>query len=212
MSVLNELASAKGRRDEKPNQELAARLAAGKDPKDIHVIAEAAANHPDKKIQSDCIKTLYEIGYIDPQLIARYTVMFLDLTQSHNNRLVWGAMMALALVTPLQPEVVFQNVDQLIAVIEKGSVITVDNGVKVLACLARFGGKHEKRTLPFLLKHLRNCRPKEVPQHSESISIAINTHNRDAFLGILSRRLDDLTAIQKKRVEKVIRNAKSLTG
>ena len=60
MSLLNRLASSLGRRDEIPNQELARDLAAKKDSKGIHEIAENLWSK-DRHIQAYCIKVLYEI-------------------------------------------------------------------------------------------------------------------------------------------------------
>ena len=69
MSIITSLASSLGRRDEVPNQELARALAAKKDKAGIREIAENLWNK-DKNIQADCIKVLYEIGYIEPKLVA----------------------------------------------------------------------------------------------------------------------------------------------
>ena len=95
MSALNRLASSLGRRDEVPNQELARDLAARKDKAGIREIAENLWNK-DKNIQADCIKVLYEVGYLEPKLIADYAEDFVKLLRSKNNRLVWGGMTALA--------------------------------------------------------------------------------------------------------------------
>ena len=89
MSVITRLAFALGRRDDVPNQELAKELAVARA---VDGVRELVANlqHPDRNIQSDCIKVLYEIGYIAPELIAEYVEEFLALLKSKNNRLVWG--------------------------------------------------------------------------------------------------------------------------
>src|SRR5512147_2818588 len=97
MSVLDKLAHSLGRRDEVPNQELARDLAARKDKAGIHEIAENLWNK-DRNIQADCIKVLYEVGYMEPKLIADYAEDFAKLLRSKNNRLVWGGMTALAAV------------------------------------------------------------------------------------------------------------------
>ena len=87
MSVLDRIAFFLGRRDEIPNQELAAALALNKDSKGIR---ELAANlwHDNPQVQSDCLKVLYEIGYLDPALIVDWIGDFIKLLDSKNNRLV----------------------------------------------------------------------------------------------------------------------------
>ena len=54
------------------------------------------------KIASDCIKTLYEVGYLKPELIAPYVGDFLKLIKSRENRLVWGGMLALSTIAALK--------------------------------------------------------------------------------------------------------------
>ena len=101
-SKISVLASSSlGRRDEVPNQELARDLATKKDKAGIREIAENLWNK-DKNIQADCIKVLYEIGYLEPKLIADYAEDFVKLLKSKNNRLVWGGMTALAEVAKVE--------------------------------------------------------------------------------------------------------------
>ena len=166
MSVLNRLAHSLGRRDEVPNQELARELAAKKDKKGISEIAENLWNK-DKNIQADCIKVLYEVGFIEPKLIVDYTEDFVKCLRNKNNRLAWGGMTALAEVAKANPEAVFKNLDSIKKAKETGSVITVDNAISTLAWTAAGNKKYNETIFPYMLKHLSSCRPKEVPQHSE---------------------------------------------
>src|ERR687888_2794867 len=97
MPVVSQLASSLGRRDEVPNQELARHLVEQRDKTAIQEIVENLCSK-DKNIQADCIKVLYEIGSVEPNLIADYAEDFVKLLRSKNNRLVWGGMTALAAV------------------------------------------------------------------------------------------------------------------
>src|SRR5262245_25358835 len=94
MSVLEELASALGRRDEVPNQELAAAIVRAKNKAAVAELVENLGNK-NKAIQSDCIKVLYEVGEREPKLIAAHAAAFGELLASKQQRLVWGAMTAL---------------------------------------------------------------------------------------------------------------------
>ena len=95
MSVLNRIAYFQDRRDEAPNQALARELAERHDSAGIREIAQNLWNEQ-AGIQSDCVKVLYEVGALEPRLIAGYAGDFLKLLQSRNNRLVWGGTPALA--------------------------------------------------------------------------------------------------------------------
>ena len=206
MSVLNRIAHFQNRRDEVPNQELARDLAEWKDRDGICEIAENLWNK-DKNIQADCIKVLYEIGYIDPSLIADYTEDYLKLLKSRNNRLVWGGMIALSTVATLKAEVIFAHLQEVYRAIEGGSVITVDGGILTLAAVAAAREEYRKAIFPFLLNHLQTCRPKDVPQHSEKSLPAVDASNKNDFIAVLEKRIDDLTDTQAKRVKKVIQEA-----
>jgi len=202
MSVLNKIAYLQNRRDEILNQELARELAESKDIAGIKEIAENLFNK-DKNISSDCLKVLYEIGYINSELIADFAPDFIKLLRSKNNRLVWGAMIALANIAQIMADELYKDLDSIYAAISEGSVITIDNGIKVLAGIASKKEEYSNAIFPFLLNHLKTCRSKEVGQHSESIFIAVNSQNKEAFLEVLKGRELSLTNSQLARVKKV---------
>jgi len=209
MSVLDKLAHSLGRRDEVPNQELARDLAAKKDKKGIREIAENLWNK-NKNIQADCIKVLYEVGYIEPKLIVDYTEDFVKCLRNKNNRLAWGGMTALAEVAKANPDVVFKHLDAIKKAKETGSVITVDNAISTLAWTAAGNKQYNEAIFPYLLKHLSFCRPKEVPQHSEKTLPAVNASNKADFIKVLEKRTEDLSSGGLTRVKKVIKQAANL--
>jgi len=209
VSILNQLAHSLGRRDEVPNQELARDLAAKKDKKRILEIAENLWNK-DKNIQADCIKVLYEVGVIEPKLIADYTDDFVKCLRSKNNRLAWGGMTALAEVAKANPDAVFKHLDAIKKAKETGSVITVDNAISTLAYTAAGNKKYNEVIFPYLIKHLSGCRPKEVPQHSEKTLPAVNTSNKTDFIKVLEKRMEDLSGGGLTRVKKVVKQATNL--
>src|SRR6266545_2028140 len=206
MSVLDQLASSLSRRDEVPNQELARDLAAKQNKTGIHEIAENLWNK-DKNIQADCIKVLYEVGTIEPRLIADYTDDFVRLLRSKNNRLVWGGMTALTEVAKSNPDAVFKHLEEIKKAKETGSVITVDNAISALAYTASAHDRYNKIIFPYLLKHLSSCRPKEVPQHVEKTLPAVNSSNKEEFISILEKRMEDLSGTGLGRVKKIVKQA-----
>ena len=204
MSALQRIAYYQDRRDEVPNQELAKELAARKDRKGIQEIAANLWNE-NSQIQSDCLKVLYEIGYLEPKLVAPYVDDFLKLLHSRNNRLVWGAMIALSTVADLKADAIYPHVEEIEQVMDQGSVITKDNGVRVLALVAAQKAAYSKEIFPYLLHHLETCRPKDVPQHAEKAAVAVNVRNKQQFIAVLEKRLVDLSGAQAARVKKVIK-------
>ena len=203
MSVLSKIAYFQNRRDEIPNQELAQKLAAAKDRKGIREIAENLWNE-NPQVQSDCLKVLYEIGFLQPDLITDYVGDFLKLLRSKNNRLVWGSMIALSTVAEIKADEIFLRAKEIKQALANGSVITLDNGIKTLAIVAAKKTAYQKQLLPVLLKYLAACRPKDIPQYAEKILVAVNNGNKKALLKILNERLVDLKPSQLPRVKKII--------
>ncbi len=206
MSVLQQLACALGRRDELPNQELGRKLAAAHDSNGVGELAENLSNK-DGAIQADCIKVLYEVGYLEPELIAPYALDFLKLLKSRNNRLVWGGMIALSTVAVLAADVLYPHWSDIRRAMEFGSVITKDAGVLTLARVASASATYEREIFPCLLEHLRTCRPKDVPQHSEKTLPAVTADNKAAFIAVLEKRLEDMQGAGAARLKRVIRQA-----
>jgi hypothetical protein len=206
MPALKRIAHFQNRRDEVPNQELARELASKKDGAGVREIARNLWNK-DKGIQADCVKVLYEVGYINPDLVAEYAEDFVKLLKSKNNRLVWGGMIALSTVADRKPEVVLAHLAEIEKAMDEGSVITMDNGVATLARAASKSAKCNKAMFPYLLNHLKNCRAKEVAQHSEKTLPAVNASNKAQFVRVLKTRMGDLSGAGLARVKRVIKEA-----
>jgi hypothetical protein len=204
MSALEKIAYYQNRRDEVPNQALARELAEAREASTIDEIASNLWNK-NQNIRSDCLKVLYEIGYLDPVLIRGYVGDFLKLLKDKNNRMVWGAMIALGCIADRRPNEIWQQIDDVIYVLEHGSVITVLWGVRVLAKVAAKSPESHQRILPVLFTCLRTCISRDMPTHAESMLCAIDEASQVEFISILSARKLELAPAGQKRLEKVLK-------
>ena len=204
--MIEKLAYSLGRNDEQPNIDLAKELAETKNKKGIKEIVDGL-NDRTEQIANDCIKVLYELGGMSPELISDYAENFIKLLKSKNNRLVWGSMTALSKIASLNPEPIYNSFDTIVEVYEKGSVITIDNSISVFAELVKAGKKYEGKVFPVIIHHLEKCRPKEVGQHAERAFVCINSNNAKEFRETLLKRRDELTDAQKKRVDKLLKQS-----
>jgi hypothetical protein len=202
--MLERIASRLGRNDDEPNIDLAKDLAARMDAKGVAEIA-AGLGSKDAAVASDCVKVLYEVGYREPGLIAGYADTFVALLSSRNNRLVWGAAIALGRVAPLARDALLAGFDSISRAYQAGSVITRDNCVGVFAGIASGGGRYEERAFPLILRHLETCRPKELGQHAERAFPCVNEGNSGKFAAVLRARYDSLADPQKKRVDALLK-------
>jgi hypothetical protein len=208
MSTLDRIAYFQGRRDEVPNQELARDLAAREDREGIREIAEALW-HRVPNVRSDCLKVLYEIGYLKPELVAPYAVDFLKLLGSRNNRLVWGAMIGLSTVAEIAADEIYPHAAEIQRAMAGGTIITLDAGILALSRLAATGDDRRTALLPYLLDFLRNCRSSDVPRHAEQVLMAIIADDKAEFVAVLQARMPLLPPAQAARLKKVIRQAEA---
>lgn len=206
MPVLDQLASSLNFRGSEPNKLLARQIA---DNRDAAAIKELVANLHNKAVQSDCIKVLYEAGEINPELISGYARDFIALLDNKNNRMQWGAMTALDLITTENADLVFRSLGKIVAVAEKGSVITKDHCAGILIKLCAIEN-YTDDAFALLIELLQSCPGNQVPMYAEQALPVITSDTKGKFIKTLNDRLPDVEKdTKKKRIEKVIRK---LTG
>lgn len=204
MGVIDQLATSLGRRDEIPNQELAADIV---DRKDNHAVKELASllHHADKNIQQDAIKVLYEIGAANPKMISPYMNDFVKLLDSRNNRMQWGAMTALKTIAPEKPDGIYLVLGQLADIADKGSVITRDNYMSILVSLYQVSA-YTTEAFTLYNEQLLQCPVNQLPMYAELMAPYIQPVHTDIFRQTLNSRLSDMEQASKiKRIEKVIK-------
>ena len=208
MSVINKLASSLNRKDEEPNQELAKQVATTKDKNAVQELVDNLSNK-NKDIQSDCIKVLYEIGTLNPSLIAPHHKIFIALLDNKNNRLQWGAMTALSSITSEEPKSIYAALPKILAAADKGSVITKDHAINILIKLCSLK-QYADAAFTLLNEQLLKSPTNQLPMYAENAMAAIPDSRKKQFVQTLTSRLNDIEKdTKRKRVEKVI---KKLSG
>lgn len=204
MSILEKLASSIGRRDTEPNKDLAQQIVAKNDKVAIKELV-ANLNNKDKNLQSDCIKTLYEVGERKPELIAEYDKEFLELLSNKNNRLVWGAMTALDCIASINPKGIYKNLALILKISDTGSVITKDHAIGILTKVAAVK-EYKDNALALLLDQFKTAATNQLPKYAEDAIPVIGDKYKKDFIKILTSRLDDIDKDTKRnRVEKAIK-------
>ena len=171
--------------------------------KDEKAVKELVDNlsSKDKKVRSDCVKVLYEIGEKSPELIAAYHEDFGKLLSSGDNRLVWGGVTALDSIALVEPEGVYLLLPEIMKASEGESVIARDHAVGVLTKLATLGA-YSDACLPLLLKLLKSCPDNQFPMYAEMSLKAVKEANRASLTKVFNGRLKTLKKeSQKRRVQ-----------
>lgn len=204
MSVTSLLASSLGHTDEQANIAVAEVIVTDKNVKGVRELVELL-NGKDKALKSDGLKALCEVGVRAPELIAPFLASFKNLLASTDTRMVWGAMCAIDMITSVKPEAVYMMLPQIMAAVDKGSVITRDHAVKALVKLAgeeRFA----MTTVPLLLEQLSSAPVNQLPMYAELIAPVLKGGGAKELIAVLSQRLADMpTPAKRKRVEKVLK-------
>ena len=202
MSILDKLACALERNDERPNVELAQALVARPDVKAIALLADALSTGT-VAIQNDAIKVLYEIGERAPELVAPHADAFLALLASKNNRNVWGAMSAIDTIAGVKSKDIAAHLKAILAAADKGLVIAKDKAMSILSKLAAAG---EPKAMPALLDRLADAAPNQFPMYAEIAASAVTPAHKARLVNIIETRLKTIDAPAKKaRVQKVLR-------
>ena len=119
--------------------------------------------------------------------------------------MVWGAMIGLATIADRRPKEIWAQVDDVIRIVESGTLITLVWGLRVLAKVAAVDEKYKEKIFPFLMEQIRTCIPRDVPTHAESILCALDQKNKNQLVIILEARRSELTPSQLTRFKKVLK-------
>jgi len=206
MEIIAKLAHSLGRKDEVPNQELARDIVQNNDSKAVRELVENL-HHKNKDIQNDCIKVIYEVGTLKPEMIADFSTELIALLNHKNNRLKWGAMTALNTITEIKPDLIYQALPQIIDAADKGSVITNDHcvGIMIKLCAIK---EYSEDVFPLLNERLLKSPDKQLPMYAENALPIIDSRSKAVFINTLLSRVNEIEKESKRsRIEKVIRKA-----
>jgi len=210
MTAIEKIAFFQNIRSEIPNQQLAQELAFAEDVNGIQEIVDNLS-HKNRNVRSDCLKVLYEIGYLKPYLIRPYVQDLLSLLHDKENRMVWGAFIALATIAKLSPDEIWKQIDTLLEKFDHGSVITVVWGIKLFASLASTKQEYSKKLFPVMVRTLETCIPRDIPTHAENMLPTINAGNQKIIFSLLTSRQKEMTASQLSRCRRVIKKMQAIS-
>lgn len=187
-----------------PNQELAKLLAEEENNAGIQEISEYLYDK-NKSIASDCIKVLYEIGYLKPELIAPYAAVFIDLLHSKQNRMVWGGMIGISTIAEIKADYLLQHLELLKEKIDNGTVITSVSGIIALIGMAKTSEANKRKLLPILFYYLENTRPVDFARRLEYMLQIIATLDEVQVIeNIVKTKANELSEAQKKKLKTVL--------
>jgi hypothetical protein len=207
-SILDQLATSLGHRDEKPNIDLAVKIArSGNQDQVAELISLLAGKKAD--VRNDAVKVLYEIGERNPDLISGHVKVFLQALHHKDNRMKWGAMHALSAISKSSPSLLAPFIVDIVKAIDEGSVITRDHGIYILAEIAKLK-KYHKDCMELLLEQIEHSPVNQMPMYAEKTAEVISAPYIKRFLNIITKRTDVMQIPSKaKRIEKLVKSIKA---
>ncbi len=204
MTVIERLSSSLNHRDTSANIVLALGIIRTRDSNAVRELVEHLTDK-NKRLASDCIKTLYEIGEREPKLIADYVDEFAALLTSKTQRLVWGGMCALDCCASVKPEDVHAHLKAILKAADGESVIARDHAVTILTKLST--GKHAQECVPLMLDIIRTAPINQWPTYAEKAASVAPSAEREALAALIFRRLPSITAHKTKsmRMQKLLK-------
>lgn len=210
-SIEDQLAHNLGRRDEQPNITVAIQIARTRNAPAVAELVKLLS-HKTGGIRNDAIKALYETGEREPALLVPYVQTFLKLLAHKDNRMIWGAMSALAAISQAHPEPLAKNLVSILAAMDSGSVITRDKGIAILASIASVK-KHHKDAMDLLLEQVEKAPVNQLPMYAEKMAGVISQPYVKKLISILTERQDVWAIPSKaKRLEKLIRGLRAMSS
>jgi hypothetical protein len=203
-TLINKIAYYRNIRNEVPNQELARELAETNNAVGIKEISTYLFDK-NNSISSDCIKVLYEIGCLKPELIRDFIEIFISLLDNKNNRMIWGGMIALSTIAHLKADDIFKKIDLVLLAMKKGTLITEVAGIKTLVKVSMKNTLYKEKLMPFLFDYMEKARPIDFATRIETVLPLIHRpEEKDLFERIIDLKSTELSKAQLKKLITII--------
>jgi len=124
--------------------------------------------------------------------------------RSNNNRMVWGALTALAEISKIEGKVIASNIDNVLSAADAGSVIAKDKVVEILIQLSS-NPEFTKIATDHLMSRLKTAATNQLPMYAERIYSSLGEKFYSTFKTVLSSRLSDtMPDSKRRRIKKVL--------
>lgn len=101
--------------------------------------------------------------------------------------------------------VIYSSLAKIISVADKGTVITKDHCVKILAAI--YGvNLYAEKAFPLLIEQMLNAPVNQFPSYAEQALSFVNDKNKNVFVKTITSRLGEFEQESKmRRLEKVLK-------
>ncbi len=201
MNYIKEISFYMNDRSEDSNKKLASRIVDENLNDAVNEIATYLFDK-NKTIASDCIAVLYHVGYEKPEMIYKLTEVFFNLLSNRNNRMVWGAMIALTTISTIAPKEIHSNIEKIYKAFNEGSLITQIWAYKSIVNISSNPSYYDIY-IDFLLDVLEKTRPVDFTKRATLVGEIVRDNNKKRYLTILEEK-EDLSKSSSRIIQKLI--------
>ncbi|RED99758.1 hypothetical protein [Marinoscillum furvescens] len=201
MSIRERLSRSLSVNNEGPNKTLAAEIVQTADAESINeLISLLQDEHTD--VVADTLKVLEMVGLKLPALVGPQAEQVFELLNHPSNKIQWRAMCVLSSIAHECPKFLEAHLPKILEVMDNGTVITRDHGVKILLALY----PAIATTPGLLLDQIQRAPDNQLGQYAEKWATVITPEDVADLILILENRLKDLHhPSHQKRISRVLK-------
>lgn len=203
MSISENFSTSLGDNTQWSNKELAQKIVAGKDHKAIDELINIISSSTTKTL-ADALKVLEMIAESDAKLLPDLWSVIFPLLTHKDNKICWRAMCVLSPMAHRYQSQVFENLSSFLKIMDAGSVITRDHGVKLL--VAAYENENFSEILaPIITEQILSAPDNQVGQYAEKWMTVIHSGHIPDLIHVLEIRQKDFTSdSHQNRIARVL--------
>ena len=205
MSLAERLATSLGEKSQLPNKALGQEIIRSKNKAAFEEIRTLISKDQKLDILGDALKVVEVMGELDSEFTKEAINEILPLLDHKTNKIQWRAMSALSTIAKHHTVVLFEKISEIEEIMNAGSVITKDHGVKIMLCLYEQPDYREKIGV-LLNDQVLEAPDNQLGQYAEKWSKIIDLRDLDALIRALETRQPDLqNPSHQKRIAKILK-------
>ena len=210
MSISDRFSRSNGTRNEQLNKQLAKEIVTARDQELVNEVIGVLKTSQSADVLSDGLKVVEMIGEEAPELVETAFETVLGLLDHQQNKIQWRAMSALSTFCEFHPTALYEQLGKILKIMDSGSVITRDHGVRILIML--YQKANYRNTLTQLLKEQILMAPdNQLGQYAEKWMAVIDREDIPLLIKQLEVRQQDLTSpSHQKRISRVLQQLNQL--
>lgn len=210
MTIADRLSSSLGERSQMPNKELARDVVSSRDQNALNELRQLISAKENTDVVGDALKVVEVMGELDSEFTKDAIAEILPLLHHKSNKIQWRAMSALSTIAEHHLDLMMSNIGEIIDVMNAGSIITKDHGVKILLVL--YTRKDFRESVSHLLNEQVLLAPdNQLGQYAEKWSHIIAKEHVNMLIKTLETRATDLySPSHQKRIARVLKKLNKL--